>query len=431
MPAAKYVMKNWSTILLIFVPLGISAPRFGCSGSVVFVLNCLAIIPLADILCRATDDVSAFLGETAGALLNVTMGNATEVVILYFVLRFHTSQQLTNISVHALLQRQFLIVRTSLLGSIIVNILLVLSLAIITGEAHQRGQTYNILATRMAVGLLCLTTISLLAPSALRILSETSEMSDDVLTLSRAISIVLIIVYGIYLFSQIRSTKYAYRPLIQLDPEEHNQPEVVQIEDISQTSFHRRTLSYRRYSTTSAALDDLSSQLISKEGFQSVILRISTSIEIMKAIPWIRKTFPVVALIISTSLIAISGGYLVDTIDHFVDHSPVSKTMIGLIILPVVGNAAELVSGIMFASRKQMDLAFAISIGSAIQIALFVTPLMVIAGWGMGRDMALHFTVFEALTLTTSTVLFAGIALDERCSLLKGVGLFAGYTVVT
>lgn len=67
--------------MLVFVPVGIIAANTGCNDSVVFMLNCLAIIPLADVLCRATDDIAVFLGETTGALVNITMGNATELVI--------------------------------------------------------------------------------------------------------------------------------------------------------------------------------------------------------------------------------------------------------------------------------------------------------------------------------------------------------------
>ena len=137
-----------------------------------------------------------------------------------------------------------------------------------------------------------------------------------------------------------------------------------------------------------------------------------------------------VVLLISTGLISICGKYLVDSIDHVVDHSPLRRTTVGLIILPIVGNAAELVSAIMFAARKQMDLAFAISIGSAIQIALFITPVVVILGWGMGRDMALQFSVFEAMTLIATTALFLSLVLDEKCSSLKGALLTAGYTII-
>lgn len=80
--ACKWLVQNWNNILLVFVPIGILAPELGCGDSTIFVLNCFAIIPLADVLCRATDDASSFLGETTGALLNITMGNVTELAIL-------------------------------------------------------------------------------------------------------------------------------------------------------------------------------------------------------------------------------------------------------------------------------------------------------------------------------------------------------------
>jgi Ca2+:H+ antiporter len=80
---ATYAGGNWSSLLLLFVPFGVLAPVLGWGDSAVFVLNCIAVIPLADVLCRATDDVANFMGETLGALLNITMGNATELVILY------------------------------------------------------------------------------------------------------------------------------------------------------------------------------------------------------------------------------------------------------------------------------------------------------------------------------------------------------------
>lgn len=80
--ACRFLGTNWNNLLLVFVPLGIITPELGCGDTVTFVFNCFAIIPLADVLCRATDDASSFLGDTAGALLNVTMGNATELAIL-------------------------------------------------------------------------------------------------------------------------------------------------------------------------------------------------------------------------------------------------------------------------------------------------------------------------------------------------------------
>lgn len=162
----------------------------------------------------------------------------------------------------------------------------------------------------------------------------------------------------------------------------------------------------------------------------SIWAKCATAVDLMKSVSWIRKAIPVVLMIVSTVLISISGELLVTSIDHVVEHSPISKTMVGLIILPIVGNAAEIISGIMFAHRKQLDLAFAVCIGSAIQIAVFVAPLVVLLGWAMGRDMGLQFTLFEGVTLVTSTVLLVPLTFDDQCSGLKGTSLLAGYAII-
>ena len=162
----------------------------------------------------------------------------------------------------------------------------------------------------------------------------------------------------------------------------------------------------------------------------SLISRLSATMNNLLASTWVRKGTPVLLLIASTALISMCSENLVSRVDHFVAHSPISKSMVGLIILPIVGNAAELVSGILFASRKQMDLAFAVSIGSAIQIALFVAPLIVLIAWGIDRDMSLQFTAFESAALGASSVLFLMLVFDGRCSVLKGVCLCAGYAII-
>lgn len=153
--------------------------------------------------------------------------------------------------------------------------------------------------------------------------------------------------------------------------------------------------------------------------------KLSAAMDVMLTSTWVQRTIAVLLLIASTTFISTCSENLVSCVDHFVAHSPISKTMVGLIILPIVGNAAELVSGILFASRKQMDLAFAVSIGSAIQIALFVTPLVVLIAWGIDRDMSLHFTAFESVALAASSVLFLMLLFDSRCSVLKRVCLYA------
>lgn len=253
-------------------------------------------------------------------------------------------------------------------------------------------------------------------------------------------SVVLIIVYFIYVWTQVRSAKYAYKPLIQLDdPEDLDLRHSLELE---RPNTHHRSLSYPREPLASPPLLSLSDSK-SYDSFDTagqepsdpatavlVLRKIAMAAKLMLASVWVQKTISVIMLMISTGLISICSENLVSRVDHFVTHSPISKTMVGLIILPIVGNAAELVSGIVFASRKQIDLAFAVSIGSAIQIALFVTPLIVLIGWSVDRDMSLHFTPFESVALAASSVLFLMLVFENRCSVLKGVCLCAGYAVV-
>jgi Ca2+:H+ antiporter len=258
--------------------------------------------------------------------------------------------------------------------------------------------------------------------------------------LSRATSVLLIVVYFLYLWTQVRSAKYAYRPLVQLD--DQNGSEVDEEDEVVELRrpTHRKYLSCPLILSTSPPLlslnDSASCDPFGAKPFPdptraiTAKSRISAAMKCIASSAWVQKGLPTVLLITSTGLISVCGEYLVSSVDHFVSHTPISKTMVGLIILPIVGNAAELVSSIMFASRKQIDLAFAVSIGSAIQIALFVTPLIVLIGWAMDRDMSLNLTAFESVTLCASSMLFLVLVFEDRCSVLKGVCLCAGYTVI-
>lgn len=268
-------------------------------------------------------------------------------------------------------------------------------------------------------------------------------MSDDnaiqqqnVLSLSRAISIVLMAVYFVYLWTQIKSITTSYEPLI----EQERTPRIPAIQgsiELSRRSYHRRTISYPRtqsLSSQAGTFPDFTrysefQTLPTPSRLESLSEKLASALDRVK-VPWVRKAVPIILLVVSTGLISVCGGYLVSSIDHFVDHSPISKTMVGLVILPIVGNVAEIIAGIMFSWRKQMDMAFAISIGSAIQIGLFVTPLVVLIGWALDREMTLHFTRFEAISLGASTVLFFLLIFDNRCSSVKGACLFSGYLMI-
>jgi len=116
----------------------------------------------------------------------------------------------------------------------------------------------------------------------------------------------------------------------------------------------------------------------------------------------ISRTTAVVLLLASTGLVALCADFLVESINEVIQTSPLSEAFVGLIILPIVGNAAEHVTAVVVASKNKMDLAIGVAVGSSIQIALFVTPFIVLLGWAMGKDMSLYFTLFETVSLFVS-----------------------------
>lgn len=142
------------------------------------------------------------------------------------------------------------------------------------------------------------------------------------------------------------------------------------------------------------------------------------------------RTSAVVLLLVSTALVAVCAEFMVDSINGLVETSGVGEIFIGLIVLPIVGNAAEHVTAITVAMKNKMDLAIGVAVGSSIQIALFITPLIVIIGWAMGREMTLYFTLFETVCLFVSAFITNFLILDGRSNYLEGALLVATYVII-
>lgn len=138
----------------------------------------------------------------------------------------------------------------------------------------------------------------------------------------------------------------------------------------------------------------------------------------------------IIMLLISTALVALCAEFMVDAIDDVVSNSALKETFIGLIILPIVGNAAEHVTAVSVAMKNKMDLAIGVAIGSSIQIALFLTPLVVIIGWIIGQPMTLYFTLFETVCLFVSAFIINFLILDGRSNYLEGALLCATYVII-
>ncbi|ODV59397.1 Vcx1p [Ascoidea rubescens DSM 1968] len=361
-------------ILLFFVPLGIIAGILDWNSTVVFSLNFFAIVPLAAILSFATEELASNVGETVGGLLNATFGNAVELIV----------------SIIALKENQIRIVQASMLGSILSNLLLVLGCCFIAGGYNRSIQKFNMTIAQTMSSLMALACVSLLIPAAFNAgmkgddyHSSPEDPSPEVLALSRGTSIILLIIYILYLFFQLYTHKNVFE-------ESDDSPDHTDIR-----SSHG---SVRSFATNSSeTLSPLAS---------------------------------VTVLILSTVLVSFCADYLVSSIDDLVEQSGLSKTFIGLIVIPIVGNAAEHVTAVVVAVKDKMDLAVGVAVGSSMQIALFVTPFMVLIGWILNIPMSLYFSTFETAVLFVSVLITNYLIMDGESNWLEGVMLLGTYFIV-
>lgn len=145
---------------------------------------------------------------------------------------------------------------------------------------------------------------------------------------------------------------------------------------------------------------------------------------------YMSRTSAICLLLVSTGLVAVCAEFLVSSIGYLVSNTSVSEAFVGLIILPIVGNAAEHVTAVTVASKNKMDLAIGVAVGSSIQIALFVTPVIVLLGWILNKDMSLYFSLFETVSLFASAFIVNFLVLDGRSNYLEGALLIAAYIII-
>ncbi|CZR56963.1 probable calcium/proton exchanger [Phialocephala subalpina] len=367
MQATKVTLySNYVNILLVFVPLGIVAGAMGWNPTVVFVLNFFAIVPLAAVLSFATEEISMKLGQTMGGLLNATFGNAVELIV----------------SIVALREGQIRIVQSSMLGSILSNILLVLGCCFLAGGIHNTRtgtangieQDFNSTVASTMSSLMTVAAASLIIPATLyAALTKSQEDSEaNILILSHGTAIILLILYVLYLIFQLR---------------------------------------------THATLFDAENAAEGEDGEADEEPQLS---------PWAAAG----VLVVVTIAVAVCAEFLVDSIDSLVETAHISKTFIGLILLPIVGNAAEHVTAVVVAVKDKMDLAMGVAIGSSMQIALLVTPFLVILGWIIGQPMTLHFQTFETVVFFLSVLVVTYVIQDGKSNYLEGAMLLGLYIII-
>ncbi|KAL1964513.1 hypothetical protein VTN77DRAFT_6939 [Rasamsonia byssochlamydoides] len=348
---------NW---LLGFVPLGMMAASMGWNSAAVFVLNFLAIFPLASLLSYSTEELSASVGQTLGGLINATFGNAVEMIV----------------GITALRQGEIRIVQSSMVGSVLSGTLLILGCCFFFAgyrpEYRKDNIRFNVDVTGIMTSLMIVASASLFIPSALYSTTATSasgssEVNEYILVLSHITSLILLLFYIIYLYFQLKSHVHLFKDC-----------------------------------------DDGESDDSHALG------------------PWAASA----VLIASTLGITVCSDAVVDSIDGVVEACNVSRAFIGLIIVPIVGNAGEFVTTVNAAMKDKLDLAIGLVVGSTLQIALFVTPFLVIMGWVMDQPMSLHFDTFETAVFSLAVVVVNCLVQNGQTNYFEGFLLIGTYIII-
>lgn len=397
------ILNSWINVLLIAVPVGIALNHVDVDPVAVFVVNFIGIIPLAAMLSYATEEIALRTGETIGGLLNATFGNAVELIV----------------SILALVAKppQIVIVQTSLIGSMLSNLLLVMGMCFFFGGWNRLEQNFNVVVAQTAASLLALAVGSLIIPAAFQAWAageaNAQVKTQHIAALSRGTAVLLLLVYACYLFFQLKTHTEIY-----------NAP--------SQKVDRRRTKV--EGGQVSKSLGTMGAGITTMGGpvAQANITRApEDEDEDDKEEPQLSIWVAMLTLAVSTALVAICAEYMVDSINALTENGGLSKTFVGLILLPIVGNAAEHATAVTVACKDKMDLAIGVAVGSSMQIALLVIPFIVVLGWILGNDgMNLDFDGFQIAVLFVAVLLVNYLIADGKSHWLEGVLLMTLYLII-
>lgn len=342
------------TSLLVFVPLGLMAHQLHWADTYVFSFNFLAIIPLAWLIGKATEDVAARIGETAGGLLNATFGNVVEMLLCIAGIR----------------NNEISVVQCTLLGSILSNLLLVMGCAFLFGGLYYPIQRYNQAGAATQCSLMALSVFAIGLPTIyVNVLKQESEW-EHMVEVSRWASVCLLGVYFAYLVFQLKTHASLFQDEGEGEGEEEEEPDLSPV--------------------TAAIL-----------------------------------------LLVCTVVTSYATDALIEAIKGTIDEWKVSKEFIGIILLPIIGNAAEHYTAIKVAMQNKMDLSLGVAAGSSCQMALLVTPFTVLVGWCYGTEMTLNFHAFQLAVLLFSVFLVNSILNNGQSNWLEGYILLVTYFVVS
>ena len=333
--------------LLVLVPVAIVMEFTHAPEVPLFLVAAGAIIPLALLMGAATEELAVRSGPQLGGFLNATFGNLAELIIAYFLL----------------VEGQLEIVKASLTGAIIGNVLLILGLSVLAGGWKRVEQQFSTASAELHSSTLVIAVIALLMPALFATTSGSTEFRTE--AVSVGVSIVLILTYGASLLFALKTHRSLFA-------HEAAHGEVA-------------TWSLRRGVTT---------------------------------------------LAVATVFVAWMSEILVGALEHTTEELNMSPLFVGLIIVPLISNAAEHFSAIILATKDKMSVSIEIAIGSSVQIALFVAPVLVFLSLIVGNPLDLIFTSFEIAAVGFSSLILAFIALNGRSNWFEGVLLLSAYVIM-
>ncbi len=345
-------------LLLIFIPISLAGHFLDWGATTVFITAGIGIIPLAAYMGTATEEIAVVVGPNLGGLLNATFGNATELILAIIALKGGLVD----------------VVKATITGSIVSNLLLVMGFSMLLGGLIYKEQKFQPTAARVNASSMNLAVIAILLPTAVEYTS--SGIGNEILQrLSVAVAIVLILVYGLTLLFSMKTHSYLY------------DVGVAETEEIEAGS--------------------------SEEPHEPVNL-----------------PFWIGVLLVITLAVAVESELLVGSLEEATSQLGLTSLFTGVILLPIIGNAAEHFTAVTVAMKDKMDLSVSVAVGSSMQIALFVAPVLVITGWLIGQPMDLNFNPFELVSVAVAVLIANSISSDGESNWLEGCLLLATYTIL-
>jgi Ca2+:H+ antiporter len=339
--------------MLVFIPISLIAKWLNFNPVIVFIASGLAIVPLAASMARSTEAIAEVVGPTLGGLLNSTFGNATELIIAIVALRAGLVE----------------VVKASITGTIIANLLLALGAAILCGGLRFKEQSFSPTVARINASSLNLALVVMLTPTAIHFTSPQGLPPATMNNFSLVLALLLLTFYLLMLLFSMKTHSHIYQ-LADTEIEHGIEPD--------------------------------------KQGL------------------WRQ----VGVLLVCTLVLVFVSETLVASLEKAIATVGLTDLFTGVILIPIFGGAVEYITTITFAMKNKMDLAVSVALGSSLQIAMFAAPILVLAGQLMGQPMNLEFNAFEMLAVAIAVLITNSISTDGQSNWLEGAMLLVTYAVL-